>query len=323
MSNTYFVEILNHHGDVQTRHRFSELPIRIGRAYHNDIILDDAHTAAEHAVIEANAAGTLMLRDLGSHNGIYHLNKRLTLCSLNSDYVYRLGQTLVRVRRLDYLVAAESVTPLSKRWEGWPLALLGLVIISALSFSNTWLADVEGSKSTTYIMSLFSWLGIAAVWSGIWALANRVFGGSAHFNRHLLILAVSLAALYLWNYVGVIFAYGFSWEFITRYGSHLEFALLASMLYFHLRQITPRRHIRLKIICGTLALISSVLMLMKNHQSTNQYADELYMHEMLPPAMRLSKNHDLNDFNQAMGALQIAIDEERKKALDEKNNRDQ
>ncbi|MES2672782.1 MAG: FHA domain-containing protein [Pseudomonadota bacterium] len=318
MSNTYFVEIINHHGDVQTRYKFSSLPIRIGRAYHNDIILDDPHTAAEHASIEANEAGVLMMRDLDSHNGIFVKNKRLTFFSVDSDALYRLGQTQIRIRTQDYIVAPENTHAIDRRWEGWPLAIASLVIISLLAMSTTWLGDVDNRKSTTYVMNLCVWLGFSVVWAGVWTLANRVFGGSTHFNRHLFTLSASLAVLYLWGYLTLYLAYGFSWEIFTRYGSHVEITIIAVMVYFHLRQITPRKHHRLKIICAALALFSSGMMLMRNHQHTNQYTDELYMHDILPPSVRKSHNHSLSEFDEAISQLKIKIDKERKDALEDK-----
>jgi hypothetical protein len=322
MSNTYFVEIIDHHGDVQTRYKLSSLPIRIGRAYHNDIILDDPHTAAEHAVIETNDAGTLIMRDLGSHNGIHLKNKRLTFFTINSDDVYRLGHTQVRVRTHDYIVATENTTAMSRRAEGWPFALLCIFIISLLSLGTTWLGDIDESKSTVYITSLCTWIGIAAAWAGLWALANRVFGGSTYFIRHLFTLSVGLAVLFVWDYLSAFLAYGLSWESMTRYGSHLEIAIMTTVVYFHLRQVAPRKHKRLQIICALLALSSSGLILLKNYQRTSQYTDELYMHSILPPAVRISRNHSLNEFNDAVEKLKLKIDEERKKSLeDQKKSR--
>jgi hypothetical protein len=43
MKPPYFLEILAENGDVQHRQRIATLPIRIGRGYDNDFILDDAH----------------------------------------------------------------------------------------------------------------------------------------------------------------------------------------------------------------------------------------------------------------------------------------
>jgi hypothetical protein len=330
MSHSYFVEFLNHSGDLQTRHSFSSLPIRIGRAYNNDIILDDPHTAAHHAIIDITENGDLLIRDLGSSNGIYckshqsgqrHSTKNSGTgvqqqeFRIHGDDVYHLGHTQIRVRTLDYAVAPEIIDATNYRWQGWPVAIAALGIISLLAFCSTWLNDIDESKSTTYIISIFAWLGYAITWAAIWALANRVFGGVAHFSRHLFIVSCGVTAVYLWGHLASLLAYSFSLEGFTRYGSHLEIALFAATVYYHLRQITPRRAKRLKIVCASLALVSSGLLLMKNHQGTSQYADELYMPDIFPPAVRLSRNHSLEEFETDILQLKTKVDSERESAL--------
>jgi hypothetical protein len=60
MSGSWFVETLARNGDVLHRHQVRELPIRLGRGYDNDYIIDDDYVAANHAVIEAGEQGGLV-----------------------------------------------------------------------------------------------------------------------------------------------------------------------------------------------------------------------------------------------------------------------
>lgn len=318
MSLYYFVEIINSSGDVQARHKFSSLPIRLGRSYQNDIIFDDLHTAAEHALVEQDETGQLVIRDLGSQNGTKLQGRRSAQFNIRGDDIFQLGQTHLRIRDSEYLVAAEITDATNHRWQGWPLFVTAVVIICALGLSNMWLSDIAQSKATSYITITASWLGLSAVWAGMWALANRVFGSGAHFSRHLFTLSCGMAALDLLGYLCTFLGFAFSWEAVTRYSSHLQIAIIAATVYYHLRHIRPHKRVRLKIICAALSLLGSGLMLINNYQSTNQYADELYMHELLPPAMRLSANHSLADFNAAVQKLQADIDAEREKSLKEK-----
>jgi len=48
----YFVELLTRDKHLKTRHRFEQLPIRIGRSYDNDLILDDPYIAPNHAILK-------------------------------------------------------------------------------------------------------------------------------------------------------------------------------------------------------------------------------------------------------------------------------
>jgi hypothetical protein len=318
MSFYYFVEILNTSGDVQQRHKFTELPVRLGRSYNNDIILDDHHTAGEHAVIEFDEQNDLVVRDLGTQNAIKLNGKIHSKVQLNGDTIIQLGHTHVRVRDSNYVVGAEVNDLTHHSWQGWPLFITALVMILTLSLSTSWLVNVTNNKSSDYVISIAQWLLVAAVWSGVWALANRVFGGTANFTRHLFTLSCALAALTLLDYLTIFFGFAFSWEWVTRYQSHAELAIAAVTIYYHLRHINPRQSARFKVICMGLAIVASSLKLMNNYQTTNQYADELYMHEVLPPAARLSRNHTLTEFDASVEALKTRIDAEREKVLKDK-----
>ncbi len=317
MSLFYFVEILNHSGDVQARHKFSELPIRIGRSYSNDIILDDPHTAAEHALIELNSEGKLTLRDLGSQNGLKLKGKLHSQTELDGDTIVQLGRTSIRVRDSQYLVSAEVSDSSHKRWQVWLRFGCAIAMICALSLSTSWLGDIANNKASDYIMDMTKWLMSAAAWAGIWALANRVFSGTANFGRHLFIFSCGIVALDLLDHLYAFLGFAFSWEWFTYYQSHLQIIVIAIAIYFHLCLINNNR-VMLKVICASLAALSSGLIFMGNYQSTNQYADNLYMSEVLPPAARISRNHSLAEFDQSIQQLKADIDVEREKALKEK-----
>lgn len=318
MSTVYFIETLNNNGDVHSRQQCTTLPIRIGRAYHNEIILDDPHSSAEHAVIDTNETGELTIRNINSQNGIRLKGKRANEFIINGDAIFHLGHTQLRIRTNDYVVAPEIIDEVNHRWDGWPLAIIAVFMISFLAFGNTWVSDIENNKTTPYIINICMWIGYSMLWAGIWAVANRVFGGTAHFSRHLLILGCGLTSLFLWGYVAIIFAYGFSWTLLTRFGNHIEIIIIAFTIYHHLHQVMPRKHKRVRIVCAVFAILCSGLVLMKNYQSSDQYADELYMHEILPPSVRFSRNYNLDEFNVNISQLKKEIDKEREKAIKEK-----
>src|SRR5690606_26252260 len=117
VSHQYFIELLSRSGDIQQRFGFDELPIRIGRAYDNHIILDDPYTAAHHAQIDKSDDGTLVIRDLDTRNGILHRRKRLPELALNDHAQVQLGHTHLRVRSRDFNVAEEITDSTNHRWE--------------------------------------------------------------------------------------------------------------------------------------------------------------------------------------------------------------
>lgn len=308
MKAPYFIELLGRGGDVLQRQRFDSLPIRLGRGYDNDVILDDAHAGAHHAVIEADDSGAPVLRDLGSRNGTIGNGKRLTSVALDGDAVVRLGHTCVRLRGADFAVAPELVDTTMHSWEGAAPALVGLLLIGLFSGLENWLADVDAFQPIRYLLVVASGLGVGLAWSGGWALANRLFGTHARLGRHLFILGMGLFAAGAWRVLSDVLAFAWSAEWLTRYGNVATIALVCGMLFFHLWTIKPHYPRRFAVSCGVLLLAGAGLNLMTNVQSTGRAADELYMSVLLPPALRQSPDHSVADFMAGATRLKADVD---------------
>lgn len=317
MKSGYFIEILSRAGEVQHRHHVTDLPIRIGRAYDNDFILDDVHTAAHHAMVDANADGKLVILDLGSKNGLVHQGKRQTEVTIDGHSVIRMGQTSLRIRSADFVVDEEAFDTSNYGWEGWPPALAGFILLCLISLSGTWLTDTEKFAAVRYLMGLAPVLAAILIWCGIWAFANRLFGGHTRFGRHVFIAASGMLIAQLWSYLSSILGFAFSWEFLSRYGSHILVMIGAAGLYFHLATIKPRHGRGLVVTTVILSLLGSGLMLMTNYQRSGKLADEFYMTDLFSPSMRLSKNHSVDDFMSAANALKADVDSERSKIVDQ------
>jgi len=312
MSHSIFIEQLTPDGDVLHRSKITHLPITIGRAYDNDIILDDPHTAAHHAQLELNQLDELIITDLGSHNGITHANTREHFFVVNGDKTYRLGHTRLRIRTADYQVAAEVTDLTNHRWEGLLPALTGVVLLLITGLVSTWLADLNQGTLSKYLLELVSVLGFALGWSGIWALFSRLFTGHARFGRHLFIASAGLAFLELWEHVSGLISYAFSWEFLTTFSSHPVIFICAIVLYFHMLTAGNKRPGKLKIYLLALAILGSVITMTKEYQASNHLADELYMSRIYPPVVRISRDHSLEEFMTDMQRLKEKVDEERK-----------
>ena len=72
MAPVAFLEVLDGRDHVVQRVGVAEFPVTVGRAYTNQLILDDPYVCPAHAVIECDEQGAVRVRDLGSVNGLYH-----------------------------------------------------------------------------------------------------------------------------------------------------------------------------------------------------------------------------------------------------------
>ena len=317
MTGPYYIETLARNGDVLHRQQVDSLPIRIGRGYDNDFIVDDAYAAPRHARIESGADGQLVLRDLGTRNGVVHQGKRHASLELGGDTVVRIGHTMLRVRAADFPVPAELRDRTMHGWEGALPGGAGIVLVSALAVFLTWLADTQSYQLIRYLQALAFGIGGALLWAGLWALGNRLFGRHARLGRHLFIFASGMLALVLYRLVASALGYAWSLEALTRYGSHAAIVLIAGMVYFHLATVKPQHRRRYATICVALAVLGSGLSLISNEQRFGRSADELFMAVLLPPAMRASPDHGIDDFMRQVGAMKQQLDVERKRKVED------
>lgn len=317
MKPPYFIETLALNGEVLHRHRIASLPIRLGRGYDNDFILDDPYAAPRHAVIDADERGALVLRDLETMNGVVHGGKRHEQLSLTGDTVVRIGHTSLRVRASDYDVEPELLDRRRHGWEGLAPGLIGMLLVGLIAGFSLWLGDTQSFQLVRYLQVLAYAIGGALVWAGAWAFANRLFGRHARMGRHLFILGCALAALLAFKVGSSVLAFAYSLDWLTRYSSHVLILIAAGTLYYHLNTVKPHNARRFGITCLVLAMLGSGLVLISNEQRTGSMADSPYMSVILPPAMRASPDHSVDDFMNDVQALKPGLDRERAEKADD------
>lgn len=311
MNGPFYVEVLARNGEVKLRQRFETLPIRIGRSYDNDFILDDRHTSSHHAEIRLGAGGGLEVHDLGSRNGVVHRGRRQMLTSLDGNSLFRLGHTNLRIRTADFSVGEEVADTTQHNWEGWPPALAGFALLVFMTLASVWSTDTERAEPIRYFMALAGMLSLSLLWSGGWALANRLFEGQLRFGRHLFIAACGMILSEVVSLLISVTAYAFSLETLTRYDNHVAIAIAAGMVYFHLLTINPSHPRRFAVVAVIVSMLGSGVMALVHFQSSGRFADELYMGELLPPSLRLSPDQPVAQFLSAAAGLKAGLDAER------------
>jgi hypothetical protein len=307
----WFVEILARNGDVLQRQRVEALPIRFGRGYGNEVIVDDDYAAPEHAVAEAGADGRPVLRDLGSRNGIVHKGRRRQSIALAGDTVVRIGHTSIRVRAADHPVAPELLDRTLHGWEGVLPGAAGAALAAGCALGARWISDTQYFEFVRYVEALAWGLAFALLWSGAWAFTNRLFGRHARLGRHLFVIGCGMVALCAYALLAAALGYAFSLEAFSHYASHVATALAAATIYFHLCTIKPPNRIRYRWICAALAALGSVLILVGNVQRTGRYSDELYMATLMPPRLRVSQDRGVDQFMREVEGMKETLDRSR------------
>jgi hypothetical protein len=68
--------------------------------------------------------------------------------------------------------------------------------------------------------------------------------------------------------------------------------------------------------------LGSGLILMRNYENAGRLRDELYMSVILPPEVRRSKDHSVDEFMDGAAKLKAAADEARKSSKLKKDDED-
>jgi hypothetical protein len=189
-------------GGVRTRIRLDALPLRIGRALDNDLILDDPYADAQHAQITRAENGDLVVEDTGSINGVILAGGlRVTRAAVGPGMEIRVGRSLLRLRDPAQPVPpalpdAVSAASLDTRWAARPRVQVAfsLIAVAILALAG-WLDSYERSAAEDAFTSALGFATMGALWAGIWAVAGRIvvhrFRFFAHFSFVTLFLMVA------------------------------------------------------------------------------------------------------------------------------------
>ncbi len=313
MDEVIWVEVLSRHRGVQSRHRVAGRGVRIGRAYTNDVILDDPYVAAEHVHIVRDADGRLLVEDVGSANGLFaaHGRTRLPRLALGEEGVFRIGHTFIRVRSAEHAVAPERV--FGRQSHAWAATCALGVLVLAIGAATLWLGDYGEFRAATYVLPLLGGAILIVLWTALWALAARIFAGHGRFERNLMIAlagALGLEAVGIATKVG---AFGLSWNALANDTFVGYFTVLAATSVAHLREINPARTFAsaavVAVLLGGAIAVVSLIEGEARFGSRNAYAQT-----MLPPSLRLAPVANELSFFSSVEKLRSQVDQDRAEA---------
>jgi hypothetical protein len=282
-----WIEVLSRQHEVASRQRFASAPITIGRAYDNDVVVDDPHVAAHHLRIVRDDAGALVAEDLGSRNGLHvdRESERRAIVVLDGEQVLRVGTTLLRVRTAAFAVAPEE--PLQRAARYWPAAIACIVGVYALAALDLWLSETGEAKAIRYFTPLLILTVIVGVWTAAWAVVTRVFRGHARFGRHFLIAAGGLFAFSLYDQAAEIGAFAWSFTSLATTAYVAGWLLLGAMCYAHLVAIhRVRRPLKLAIAV-VVAAAGIAMQTLKHNETRANYGQPVTLSRLEPPALRM------------------------------------
>jgi len=263
---TGWLEILDRTGKVARRFPLGAEPLHIGRAYDNDIVLDDPYVCPHHVRVTWHE-GLLRVVDQHSVNGVFFgkQEKRLAEELVGNDGRFRIGRTVMRFRRHDCPLPLTWVdrplhAPLRLVERPWILVLLylGVLLYQGLEFYLTSTRKIDQVGLVTDLVALAA---VIIGWSALWAFPSRLLMGRWNFLIHCGIASFAIVTLGVAKLLIGICGYALDADHgIVLLTQGVEWLLLGSVLYAHLSYLVAARAGRLMRWAGGITLCLAGLM---------------------------------------------------------------
>lgn len=236
-----YIEVLDSKGNVLERRPIDSFPIHIGRAYNNEVVIDDPYVCPAHVTVELDDRGSLIARDLNSVNGLRLGSggkKRLPMLALNSGSQFQIGHTILRYRSFDHALAPTLLDRENgTSFFGSPyIAAFAGIMVFALLCLEGFLGSVERVTIAGIVSEPLVTFATLFLWAGLWTLAGRVILSRFYFFEHVTIASFAIVAFFAINAVA-------EWlEFLFPFIPALWVAgvfgagvILAALVFGHLR----------------------------------------------------------------------------------------
>ena len=284
------VDVTDRHGNVQARLPIKRGPVTVGRALDSDLVLEDVHVAGEHLRLTPARAGHISVQVMDTNNGVVLGGKQYVRGDV---FDWPLGNPLILGRlHLNLRLANSELAPeqrLPRLLWRTSISTIGSVLLTLLLTSiQLWLkiGDTQNMAQELPVV-LGGALAVLVVWSGLWALATKLFSGQSRFWRHVRIASLAFVAADLMEFVAELLAFSLSWENVGRF-AYLTLVLAAAVgIYRHLLVAAPQSRRGLAVGVTVFVLLGMSTMWGTQWLKNKRLSNQLYMVQMFPPGWRL------------------------------------
>ncbi|MBI3782453.1 MAG: FHA domain-containing protein, partial [Deltaproteobacteria bacterium] len=298
MVELMFIEFLDRAGRVTQRLRLDTLPLQIGRAYTNDVILDDRYISPEHLRIERDADGNFVATDLATLNGTFRLpsGRRIERIRIGDDMRLRIGETELRFRAAAHAVeAAQPHVGDGGVFHSPSGAAFALALGVAYLLGLTYLHTFQKVAFVQHLAQLVPLATIVLLWALGWSVAGRVSSHRFYFVEHCAVAVLAGVVLSLLDQFTDYYAFAFNAESTGRilaWGGSL--VVLTCLLYAHSRVCGAEGSRRLLMRTGGIALLIIGLGSLARYAERNDVTQVPSL--LKPPAFRLARARSVDEF---------------------------
>jgi hypothetical protein len=301
-------------------------PVTLGRALDNDIVLDDPHVAAHHAVLEQPAEpdlagdGRIALRVLATRNGVRLGGRPVTdtvpLALPAGGALLQLGMTQVRLRLPGEVLAPERLLTGHAGGTLTRTLLQGAALMALLCAQHAVNLD-PGADFSAWLSTLFGLPLAVMAWCGIWALLSKLFQHRFDFNGHLRIALPWLLGFGLLEALWPLLAAALNAPAMWKLTPALEAVGGALLVHAHLRHMLPTRPRAVSAAVAGLLLLGGGISVAGSLRANDSPFSTPYMSTLPLPALRLAGTVPAATLVQDMALLAARLAQRAKKAREE------
>lgn len=315
------IEILERDGRVRQQADVAAWPFTLGRAIDNDLVLEDPHVAAHHAVLDVDPDGRLWLDVGDTRNGVrlgrrtFRAGERLEVTSGAAPL--QLGQTRLRLRRAGEALAPEKLLAALATPRTVAVTVLVSLLLWGVTLAQQWVDSDPGTPLTQWLPALLGLPGAIVLWCAAWALASKLFQHRFEFGVHWAhavrwLLGITVAG---WALNAVAATLG--WPLLFRWVGVVELLLAALWLWGHARLVLPTHPRGLAISFAAAALGGLAVLMVFNVQREERLVGPLYMHQLPYAGIRWARPEAPAQFVEHARGLKDALDRRAKRDADE------
>jgi len=264
-------------------------PLSLGRALDNDVVIDDPHVAAHHALLIRGDDGTVRLVSLPSINGVRVDGRRattdVTLAAGGAEL--QLGSTHLKLRLTGEVLPPELPLP-----PGGGSGLLTPLLLGAgvlvIALVQHWISLDPGSDYSAWLPTALGIPVALAAWCGLWALMSKLFQHRFDFTGHLRIVMPWLLGLSVAEIVLPQAAAALALPLLWKLNGPLQALLAALILRAHLQHVLPLHARAVNLSMAALVLAGGALSLAGTWRAMHSLSPAPYMSTLPLPALRLT-----------------------------------
>jgi hypothetical protein len=265
-------------------------PLTLGRAFDNDLVIDDPHVAPQHATLALDEAGALQLRVGQTINGLTldgrHLDAGEQATLAAGGALLQFGGLRLRLRRPAEVLEPERPLP-SLRQATWLVAGAAAAFMMAAVLAEQWVGLDPGADATAWLPLMLGLPGVIAAWAGLWALASKIFQHRFDFGGHLRIVLPWLAAVTLVDLTVQPLGAALGWPALWRMAPVLQALMGVLLLRAHLLHVLPGSRRLVSTLAAAAALAGMAISVTLTMRATDRFSRPAYMSSLPMPGLRL------------------------------------